>query len=140
MNEFPDNWPDIAWDKLPVELRKRAVARLQWAYPPSYLADVRKHIENFQRTAKATDHPHNWMPSFWHHDEGMTMRNILRSDHLLNKWGPGEWSQGDMPPAIPDSELPGLPEIYGGADYGGNWDDYYIQALEAAAGLRKVEE
>lgn len=120
VSEFPDNWAEIAWDKLPVELRQRAVSRLREVLPEEFFEDVHRHaVEKGLR---------EWMPDFWHHGQGMGIRNLLRSDHGLDP----------KPSADPirDYELPPLPELYGPDVTEGNWDDFYVQCLEAAAGLR----
>lgn len=105
---------DIAWAKLPYNIQCRAVRILREHLSDEYLADIRN-----MGIEKGVG---NWLPLFWHHSDGMAIRNLLR-EH-----------------GIRDAELPGLPEVYDGEDYGGNWDDYYVQCLEAAVGLRTLSE
>ena len=58
--------------------------------------------------------PEDWA-SVYHFTTGMGVRNLLRR-------------------VLPDNELPLAPYPNGTAH--SNWDDYYVQALEAAAGVR----
>lgn len=53
------------------------------------------------------------LPAGWHFAGGMSVRNLLRQ-------------------AVRDEELPLAP--YPGGQSHRNWDDFYVQALEAAAG------
>lgn len=123
-----------AWRRLPVDIRQRAVGRLQYAYDPSFFDDV-------QRLANEAGLG-NWLPPFWHHGQGMHVRNILRSDVALREMVPLlKIGSPHFPPAIKDSELPDLADLYGPESFGQecrNWDDYYIQCVEAAAGLRAI--
>jgi hypothetical protein len=88
--------------------------------PESFFQDVAKRYREFGE---------DWDPPDWHFGQGMAIRNMLRSDY-------GVVPKPHNPP-IKDEQLPGLPEIYG-VDYEGNWDDYYKQVIEAAAGLRPL--
>lgn len=54
---------------------------------------------------------------FFHHSTGMGLRNYLRK-------------------AIPDADLPPFDEYYGEGTDIRNWDDYYMNALKLAKGLR----
>lgn len=54
---------------------------------------------------------------WWHFTGGMAVRNRLRE-------------------VIKDDELPPLPEFYGTDQ--STWDDFYVQCIEAALGLREI--
>lgn len=107
---LPADWPEIAWNKLDTDLRVRAVNILRDYYAPQFFKEVRELVD--------TKGLGKWAPPGWHHGQGMHVRNTLR--------------QG----GIADSLLPTLPEVYGQAV--SNWDDYYMQVVEAAAGLRPI--
>jgi len=108
---------ELAWSKLPTELRERAVNILLENFGDPFFIEVSKLIwENGLN---------NWIPEFWHFGQGMEVRNILRQPEI---GGPG----------IFDSELPPLPEYYGREI--SNWDDYYIQVLECAVGIRSLTD
>ena len=105
--------PGIAWDKLPRDIKQRAVRHLQ-----AHLS-----VKDAEYFGQAYDKVggHDWIHEValgWHFGGGMALRNLLRLE-------------------VPDAELPGLPEVYG-HDYGGNWDDMYVQVLEAAIGRRAL--
>lgn len=121
---FPEDWQERAWAKLPVSIRRRAVARLKAGYDPEFFNDVRRLVE--ERGFE------DWMPVGWHFGQGMQVRNLLRSDHKVPK------VVRKAAPPIKDSELPTLREFYGD-EACGNWDDFYQAALEAAAGLREID-
>jgi len=109
---------EICWGRLPTDLRRRAIAQLQEHYAPEFFADVRAAASALGPDGAAVGLG-EWMPWDWHFGQGMAVRNVLRG-------------------AIRDAELPDFPEWYGElADGTGNWDDYYIQCVEAAAGLRE---
>lgn len=107
---------DVAWDKLPVELRERAVARLSELAPLTDLVAAYNQSQN---------------DPWFHFGTGMNLRNALRSNALLD--------HDPVNPPILDAELPPLPELYDGQDYG-NWDDYYMQVLEACVGKRDLDD
>jgi hypothetical protein len=114
MGSFPEDWPEIAWAKLPLDIKQRAVRHLQ-----AHLS-----VEDAKVFGEAYDGAgghHDWIYDLgagWHFSGGMSLRNLLREE-------------------VPDHQLPGLPEVYGN-DYGGNWDDQYVQVLEAAIGRRAL--
>lgn len=104
-----NDWHEIAWAKLPYGMRRLAVSKLHDRLPLAFFDDV-------YRLA----HEHGlgeWQPPGWHFGQGMAVRNVLRE-------------------AIQDDELPPFPEYYG--DDVRNWDDYYVQCVEAAAGCRPI--
>lgn len=129
MSTFPPDWPDVAWAKLTAEQQQRA-------------ADIIRSVENFEEIAPVVREAHakhgrdfihqepfaeevmievdgqeHEMRWSWHMSGGMALRNLLRDKGFR------------------DDELPGLPEFYDGADIS-TWDDFYVQALEAAVGVR----
>jgi hypothetical protein len=120
---------EAAWAKLPFWQRRLAVERLKAGLsptsgfaPPTALADW---------SALISEHGlGEWLPLYFHFSDGMAVRNILRSNHA----GPPELRRL---PVILDEELPGM-------DYDGheqhNWDDTYVQCIEAACGFRELEE
>lgn len=116
---------EVAWNKLPVDIRRRAVARLQATMDPSFFEEVRKLVEK--------EGLNEWLPVGWHFGPGMAIRNLLRSDYDV----PEETKKATS--AIKDEELPAFDEYYGEGTDCRNWDDYYVQCIEAAAGLRPVE-
>ena len=135
MSRFPENWPDLAWAKLTVEQRERAV-------------EIIRRLTNFEEVAAKVrpahaEHGHDFIhnPPFaevidlgdgqqavwsWHMSGGMGLRNYLRHE------------------GFHDDELPWMEEMYGPypgeGDPVGNWDDFYVQALEAACGVRPIED
>ncbi|WP_028058289.1 hypothetical protein [Candidatus Solirubrobacter pratensis] len=126
MSNFPDNWPDIAWAKLSQADRDRAVAIIRNAswWDTDMVTDVvvghRRyghdfiHEEPFAATVDIGDETVKWS---WHMSGGMGVRNYLRQEGFT------------------DDQLPTLPELYDGKDVS-TWDDFYVQVMEAAAGLR----
>lgn len=98
---------DERWRELPVEIKERAKQIILAYYEPSA-------IEQARNMHKAD--PVHWMAPY-HFNFGMGVRNLLRSGSL------GEKQTGID--GISDSELPSK-----------NWDDYYVAALEYAAGVR----
>lgn len=91
---------------LPDELRQRAVAHLHAELPEEFFDGV--------RDAHTKDPEHWW--TLWHMGQGMSIRNLLREE-------------------IRDDELPA--NVWAGEQMDvGNWDDYYIEVVEEAAGLR----
>lgn len=112
-----------AWERLSPEHKKLAVARLQAFFGRNdygFLAVIADKIDQHGLG--------EWLPLHFHFGRGMFIRNILRSNI-------------EMPDrvkcllCIPDAELP--PTEYDG-HWDSNWDDYYIQVLEAAAGKRQL--
>jgi hypothetical protein len=111
--EIPLDWAEIAWNKLTLDQRQRAVNILQAQMSSFFFDEIRERVEQYGLG--------NWLPAGWHHLQGMNIRNELRHRGFL------------------DRHLPPLPEIYGRVSGTfGNWDDYYIQAIEAAAGARPI--
>lgn len=104
-----------AWARMPVVQRTQAVRRLQEIVS----------ADNLQYLYTKRDDP------YFHHSAGMTLRNLLRSNHGL------EPKPKNAP--ILDNTLPDLSDLYGASDgeYR-NWDDFYMQVLEAAAGHRSI--
>jgi hypothetical protein len=100
---------ELCWSRLPNNLRQRAVAYLQAKCGAEFLQTVREAVEQYGLG--------EWLPLGWHFDQGMQIRNLLRQ-------------------VIKDRELPLFPEWYGPEVDEGNWDDYYVQCLEAAVGCR----
>ena len=132
---------DDAWAKLPRDIKERAIGRLKLAYDESFFDEVRKLVQ--------AEGLNEWLPVGWHFMQGMHVRNVLRSDVALREMIPVRkvplaWFKTvvkigvpEIPDAIKDAELPPLPEYYDGQTEG-NWDDYYVQCIEAAAGLREI--
>lgn len=105
-------WYDARWEAIPAEQRERIVAFLRERLSEKDLARIREmHAED----------PEDWAtkaPAFFHMwGGGMAIRNLLRELML-------------------DDELPPAP--YPNGETYSNWDDYYVQALEAAAGVREA--
>lgn len=124
MNEIQQHH-ELAWAKLPLDIREAAVRRLRAIYKPAFFEEIAKLAEG---------NLGDWLPPFWHFDQGMSVRNYLRSDYGLSR---NERKQ--IPPPIPDASLPSLSELYAGEGYDGNWDDYYVAVLECAAGVRPLQ-
>jgi hypothetical protein len=101
------DWYDARWAAVPAELKERIVAHLRDQLAPEDLEWIRtQHSED----------PDGWATKRgWHFFGGMGIRNLLRE-------------------VVPDDQLPLAP--YPDGDQHANWDDYYVQALEAAAGVR----
>lgn len=123
---------DAAWQQLPEELRDEAVKILRENLDEGFLIEVRDLVAKHGR--------HEWavtdlttpeqrredtrqygfsLPHIFHMNGGMGIRNLLRSHGMR------------------DERLPLVPEAkryYGDSvDKFGNWDDFYVSALEAAA-------
>ena len=128
---------DEAWRAVDPEVRQKAVEVLRLALGEDQLALI--------RDAVAEHGPHDWhahepfsanvvydvdeetgeeltMNYPWHFGPGMAIRNLLRSAGLR------------------DEVLPrhAMDAFYGQGAGIQNWDDYYIAAVEAAAGVRDV--
>lgn len=110
-----DSHHEAAWDRLPSAQRIQAVKRLQEIIP----ADV------LQEIYEAREDP------WFHFSTGMAIRNVLRSDHGLDP------RPKNAP--IRDAELPDLADLYGDQGEARNWDDYYVQVLEACVGKRDLD-
>lgn len=132
MTKFPDNWKDIAWDKLPLADRQRAVDIIRGAPDWEELEKLVKEThakagENWLNepplsatsTISGPDGDREMVLS-WHMFGGMAVRNYLRHKGFA------------------DDQLPALPELYG--QNVSTWDDFYAQAIEAAAGLRAIAD
>jgi hypothetical protein len=98
---------DKKWSELPQETRDKAKRIILAYYKESALDQI--------RDMHAKD-PIHWGSEI-HFGGGMGTRNLLRTGVIDNV---------DVGERILDSELPS-----------GNWDDYYIAALEYAAGIRE---
>jgi hypothetical protein len=100
------------WAELDPEIRHRAVSLIRRRVPVGQLRELRdiidRHGDDWPFTDLAPVQPHERLhiPIPYHFAGGMAMRNCLREE-------------------IGDDELPT-----------GTWDDYYIQAVEAAVGKR----
>lgn len=101
------------WAALPEELRVRAVGILRRELDDSFFAEVRNLHD---------DNPDGWVAPY-HHFAGMTVRNTLRKGSAF------------FDPGIPDADLPPARAVDPDGCPEGNWDDYYVQALEEAAGV-----
>lgn len=104
---------DLAWSRLPYEKQVKAVTALKLHLGVSGVLEVQSLI-----TLAAARHEESWLPGYFHFAGGMSIRNFLRKEVCLDK---------DLPP---------IPEWYGPDCSEGNWDDYYVPCLEAAAGMR----
>lgn len=109
---------ELAWSRMPLEQRTQAAERLREIVAP----------KNLQELYEARNDP------WFHFSSGMALRNLLRSDHGIEP-------KPKHPPIL-DAELPDMGDVY--ADQAvaeaRNWDDYYVQVLEAAAGKRPLED
>jgi hypothetical protein len=114
---------EAAWDRLPFWQRRLAVERLRAAYSDKFFDELGAKIRE-----KGLGH---WLPLYFHATDGMVVRNVLRSNHT----GPATLRRLHT---IPDDQLPST--VYGDHPGFRNWDDYYIQVLEAAAGFRPIED
>jgi hypothetical protein len=101
-------WYDNRWNALTPQERERIAAYLRTELPPAALDQF--------RTAKGIGIDRKQWIATNHFFGGMHIRNVLRAVML-------------------DSELPPAP--YPGGKTYCNWDDYYLQALEAAAYTRE---
>lgn len=91
-------------DELNPYFRKKVVDFLK-----DYLSAGRK---SFQEAIAAN--PENWWAQGgWHFGQGMSIRNALRDAGFT------------------DDKLPLIPTNQGEVSYG-NWDDYYVEAIEEA--------
>lgn len=145
MSDFYDEqWYTDRWLSLSPEMRKRAADAIKKTLGDEYFALIRlKHAEyghdwihyfidvpQEQRDAmnallpEGSDIEECGWPATWsaHHGFGTGIRNLLRNE----EYGAG----------IKDDELPAAP--YEDGETHKNWDDYYVAAIEAAAGLRDV--
>jgi hypothetical protein len=120
---------DAAWAAVDPNVKQRAIEAIREAFDPAGLAEVKAAVEQHGH--------HDWVshppftpefdpddeysfPVSWHHSVGMGIRNLLRQAGLTD----------DM---LPKHAM----DAYYGEGMGvQNWDDYYIQAVEAAAGAR----
>jgi hypothetical protein len=104
-----------AWDAVDPNVKEKAIQILD-----GLLTSLDKEIVVQEYEAYG---PHEWLYSDtfgpnWHHSGGMAVRNALRGGGL------------------PDAVLPPFDAYYGDGTDVRNWDDYYVQAVEAACGLR----
>lgn len=119
-----------AWRAVDPEVRQRAIAIIQEKVFPEELQNVRDNYEKYGNawyehepfstvsTMPTKDGPVE-LPIPWHWTGGMALRNLLRLE------------------GIKDDELPPFDAYYGEGTDVRNWDDYYKQAIEAAAGVRE---
>lgn len=140
---YNEEWYDERWRSLPPVMRKIAADAIKKS-----LDDVTVELIKQKHAEHGADWMHHLVDlseeeqELWrsvllegaevkatmsgHHSFGMQIRNLLRDD----QYGAG----------ILDDDLPEAP--YEDWQYEGvgprNWDDYYIQAIEAAVGLREV--
>lgn len=105
-----DKLYDAAWAAVDPEVKGRAVASLRNA--------ISEDDKQLIRDAIAKHGRHEWIHEFGHHGFGTAARNWLRKDGIL------------------DAELPPFDAYYGEGTDVRNWDDVYVQALEAAVGCR----
>lgn len=144
MNDFyDDNWYDARWQAMPPMMRKIAANTIQKVLSEEDQELIRR---------KHAEHGHDWIHHLidvseeerakmdallpesqteeysWpatmsaHHGFGTSIRNLLRDEEL----GAG----------IKDDDLPKAP--YENGESYQNWDDVYVQAIEAAVGLREI--
>lgn len=138
MSEYYDDaWYDARWASMPPVMRKVAAdaLRKQLEDQPELVEQIkRKHaehghawihyltdlsdeeIERYRKVGMLGPDQTTWGEHMWW---GMSVRNFLRSVEGAN---------------IKDEDLPPAP--YESGDTHQNWDDYYVQAIEAAVGLR----
>lgn len=99
-------------NKLPLDLMERAVQHLRENYPPHFFEKIRR--------LRAAD-PEGWYVPY-HFAVGMGVRNCLRA-------------------IIPDDQLPGVRyDHVEDSPLFKNWDDYYVEVMEAAADLNDSAE
>src|SRR5688500_1764558 len=103
MQGIDDQWYKDRWDSIPAEMKRAIVAHLRAHLKPDVMAEIRKAIK-LKGSLNWIGHNHfGW---------GMGVRNLLRD-------------------VVTDDKLPSAPYPDGRGEYR-NWDDYYIQAVEAA--------
>lgn len=137
-NPYPVDWYDARWAALGLGQRMRAVAILRTALDDPTKASVsRKYSEHG---------PQEWI----HHlidldpemqDDAFAAGLVgARDTTLSGHHGFGTWIRNVLRQGVPgargirDEELPPAP--YADGSQHRNWDDYYVQAIEAAVGLR----
>ena len=117
---------DAAWEAVDPKVRARAVEVLQKDMADDALAEVRKGVEehgthewiHHEPFTSTLDLDGQSMVVSFHHMQGMAIRNALRAG------------------GVKDADLPPFDAYYGDGTDVRNWDDYYVQALEEAAGAR----
>lgn len=98
-------WYRDRWASVPLELRARIVDVLRTGLDEATKAGVRERIR---------ERGEDWLAEI-HHGWGTAIRNLLRTS------------------GFPDHVLPDAPyEHIEGTPMARNWDDYYMQAVEAA--------
>lgn len=111
-----------AWEAVDPDVKRRAVAVLD-----GYMTAGDRHaiIEAYKEHGPCewVGHPpftvvRDGIPISFHFTAGMGVRNALRSSGLRDKL------------------LPAFDAYYGAGTNVRNWDDYYVQAIEATCGLR----
>lgn len=120
-----------AWESMPYELRQRATGVIFSLFGPRELEKIRAAVVEHGLNVWTGEDPFTKVeyvevpgcddkipcPISWHFTVGMSVRNELRK-------------------SIPDAELPPFDAYYGEGTDVRNWDDYYVQTIEAAAGCR----
>lgn len=143
MNEFYSNeWYDKRWQDMDPAMRRRAADAIFEALSHEDMELIRRKYEEYGThewlhhlidvdqedrdkmnalLPEGADLEEYGWPATWsgHHGLGTAVRNLLRNTA-----------------GIKDDDLP-LAPYEGGASYQ-NWDDFYVQAIEAAVGLREV--
>lgn len=104
------SWADQAW----YDARWAAVPEEMKRRVVAHLRDELGEEQLAAIREKHAANPEGWALPY-HMFAGMGVRNLLRE-------------------VVRDGELPPAP--YPGGEEQRNWDDYYVQALEAAAGVR----
>lgn len=134
-----ETWYDERWESMPPVMRKIAADTIKKVledqpelverikvkhaehgiYWIHHLTDIpEEDLETYRRVGMAGPEQTTFSEHMWW---GMGIRNLLRDPEGGN---------------IPDGDLPDAP--YENGQTHRNWDDYYVQAIEAAVGLRDV--
>lgn len=99
---------DELWERVDQDVKERSILALQKKLTPELSQQIRDHISKHGKNEWVHVDP------FDHFFFGMQVRNELREAGIL------------------DAELPPFDKYYGEGTNVRNWDDYYVQALEAA--------
>jgi hypothetical protein len=124
-------WHDKQWKNLDPAVRQEAAIVLRKLPEWQTVADfVRSEYET---------HGDGWIHAkHGHFGWGMAIRNYLRTGQII-EWKSTSYYVGQPPPRAEDHVVTfdsGYPGIKDDRLPTGNWDDYYTQALEFAAGIR----
>ncbi len=131
--DFQEN----CWNAMPLDLKQRAVDHIKANLTEDQLRQIREWHEEFgsewatadltppDKKKEQEDAAGFSLPFVFHMGAGMGIRNLLRE-------------------VIKDEELPdarglGWPDYDDSPEPVRNWDDFYTQVLEAAAGIREME-